>query len=88
MVKLVYQTVRLALWIPVLATYFVLMWAAWAVGRTWHAGGRLMEPDVRWLTLTWICLGIANLMPWAFVPAVCGVWMCLALKLLGFVGPR
>jgi hypothetical protein len=69
MVKLIYQTVKLALWIPILAIYFVLMWAAWAVGRAWHAGGRLMEPDVRWFTLMCLCYTV---MPWAFVPAICG----------------
>lgn len=80
MIKLIYQTAKLALWIPVLMTYFVLMWAAWAVGRAWHACGRLMEPDVRWVTLMSLCYAV---MPWAFVPAACGAWTIIGLKFLG-----
>lgn len=66
MISLILQTVKVALWIPCLLVYFVVLWAAWGVGRAFS------NP---WLPLTCYvaCVAGVMLLPFMWLHFAAGI---------------
>jgi len=80
MMPLIFQTVKVALWIPILATYFVLLWVGWSVGKAFSR---------TWLPITCYmgcCAGIMFL-PVLWFQFAAGIVTIFSIQWSGLVAP-